>query len=132
MDVEIICLFAALRRVNPFGSLAPDHAMLVCWFCCFTSQVNSYGHGGTISSPNHTFSWAGLNKRLTSNSCTYFRLLMFSIIQHKYGYGFGIDVFESLPALPLLCLGLAVSFHCGISWHWGYKFFLCLSDLSMI
>ena len=46
----------------------------VCLFCCFTSQVNSYGHCGTVSSPNHTFSWAGLNKRLTSNSCTYFRL----------------------------------------------------------
>ena len=47
---------------------------LVGWFCCFTSQVNSYGHCGTVSSPNHTFSWAGLNKRLTSNLCTYFRL----------------------------------------------------------
>ena len=47
---------------------------LVGWFCCFTSQVNSYGHCGTVSSPNHTFSWAGLNKRITSNSCTYFRL----------------------------------------------------------
>ena len=47
--------------------------MLVC-FCCFTSQVNSYGHCGTVSSPNHTFSWAGLNKQLTSNLCTYFRL----------------------------------------------------------
>ena len=46
----------------------------VCLFCCFTSQVNSYGHCGTVSSPNHTFSWAGLNKRITSNSCTYFRL----------------------------------------------------------
>ena len=46
----------------------------VCLFCCFTSQVNSYGHCGTVSSPNHTFSWAGLNKRLTSNWCTYFRL----------------------------------------------------------
>ena len=41
----------------------------VCLFCCFTSQVNSYGHCGTVSSPNHTFSWASLNKRLTSNSC---------------------------------------------------------------
>ena len=47
---------------------------LFCLFCCFTSQVNSYGHCGTVSSPNHTFSWAGLNKRITSNSCTYFRL----------------------------------------------------------
>ena len=48
--------------------------LFVCLFCCFTSQVNSYGHCGTVSSPNHTFYWAGLNKRLTSNSCTYFRL----------------------------------------------------------
>ena len=47
--------------------------LFVCFYC-FTSQVNSYGHCGTVSSPNHTFSWAGLNKRLTSNSCTYFRL----------------------------------------------------------
>ena len=28
---------------------------LFCLFCCFTSQVNSYGHGGTVSSLNHTF-----------------------------------------------------------------------------
>ena len=47
---------------------------LVCWFCCFTSQVNSYGHCRRVSSPNHTFSWAGLNKRLTSNLCAYFCL----------------------------------------------------------
>ena len=26
-----------------------------CLFCCFTSQVNNYGHGETVSSPNHTF-----------------------------------------------------------------------------
>ena len=45
----------------------------VC-FCCLTSHVNSYGHCGTVSSLNHTFSWAGLSKRLTSNLCTYFRL----------------------------------------------------------
>ena len=45
----------------------------VC-FCCFTSHVNSYGHWGTVSSLNHTFSWAGLSKPLTSNLCTYFRL----------------------------------------------------------
>ena len=51
-----------------------EQVLFVCLFCCFTSQVNSYGHCGTVSSPNHTFSWAGLNKRLTSNSCTYFRM----------------------------------------------------------
>ena len=48
--------------------------LFVCLFCCFTSHVNSYGHGGTVSTPNQTFSWASLNKRLTSTSCTYFRL----------------------------------------------------------
>ena len=29
--------------------------ILFCLFCCFKSQVNSYGHGGTVSSPYHTF-----------------------------------------------------------------------------
>ena len=59
----------------PFSKDTLDfNCWLVDWFCCFTSQVNSYGHCGTVSSPNHTFSWAGLNKRLTSNLCTYFRL----------------------------------------------------------
>ena len=47
----------------------------VCLFVfCFTSKVNSYGHGGTVSSPNHTFSWTSLNKQLSSTSCTYSRL----------------------------------------------------------
>ena len=55
-DTHAVCLF-----------------LFVC-FCCFTSHVNSYGHCGTVSSLNHTFSWAGLSKRLTSNLCTYFRL----------------------------------------------------------
>ena len=39
--------------------------MFVCLFCCFKSQVNSYGHGGTVSTANHTFSWTSLNKWLT-------------------------------------------------------------------
>ena len=46
----------------------------VCFVASFTSQVNSYGHGGMVSSPNHTFSWASLSKGLTRTSCTYFRL----------------------------------------------------------
>ena len=49
------------------------NCLFVC-FRCFTSHVNSYGHCGMVSSLNHTFSWAGLSKRLTSNLCTYFRL----------------------------------------------------------
>ena len=55
------------------GAVKQSSMKFVC-FCCFTSQVNSYGHCETVSSLNHTFSWAGLNKRLTSNLCTYFRL----------------------------------------------------------
>ena len=43
-----------------------DSLMFVCSFPCFMSQVNSYGHGGMVSPPNHTFSWAGLSKWLTS------------------------------------------------------------------
>ena len=27
--------------------------LFVCLFCCFKSQVHSYDHGGTVSSPNH-------------------------------------------------------------------------------
>ena len=57
---------------SPFLPKYPFRAF-VCLFCCFTSQVNSYGHCGTVLN-QHTFSWAGLNKRLTSNLCTYFRL----------------------------------------------------------
>ena len=63
-----------LRSSYGFTGIVASTILFVCLFCCFTSQVNSYGHCGTVSSPNHTFSWAGLNKRLTSNSCTYFRL----------------------------------------------------------
>ena len=61
--------FAKLKKMD-FTCL---FVCFVC-FCCFTSHVNSYGHCGTVSSLNHTFSWAGLSKRLTSNLCTYFRL----------------------------------------------------------
>ena len=57
---------------NVAESLVQKCSCLFC--CCFMSQVNSYGHSETVSSPNHTFSWAGLNKRLTSNLCTYFCL----------------------------------------------------------
>ena len=34
--------------------------------------VNSFSHVWMVSSPNHSFSWVILTKRLTSTSCTYF------------------------------------------------------------
>ena len=69
-----VLYFVFHEKVPSIQRTTINKEYLVGWFCCFTSQVNSYGHCGTVSSPNHTFSWAGLNKRLTSNSCTYFRL----------------------------------------------------------
>ena len=47
---------------------------VVLWFNMITVilllyvPVNSYGHYGMVSSPNNTFSWASLNKGLTSTS----------------------------------------------------------------
>ena len=66
-----------------FSSDSFELRLLMCWIftikvCVFVLllyyPVNSYGHGETASSPNKTFSWANLNKWLTSNGCTYFRL----------------------------------------------------------
>ena len=37
------------------GMTLYNQKLFVCLFCCFTSQINSYGHCGTVSSPNHTF-----------------------------------------------------------------------------
>ena len=56
-----------------YASVVFLYFLFVCLFVCLL-YVPSQQHCGTVSSPNHTFSWAGLNKRLTSNSCTYFRL----------------------------------------------------------
>ena len=36
--------------LNGFPDIKPF--MKFCLFCCFTSQVNSYGHGGTVSLPH--------------------------------------------------------------------------------
>ena len=67
VEGESLAVADALEKARYF-------VLFVCLFCCFTSQVNSYGHCGMVSSPKHTFSCAGLNKRFTSNLCTYFRL----------------------------------------------------------
>ena len=46
--------FWAESRMQNFAMTYPQ-SVVVCLFCFFTSQVNSYGHGGT---------WASLNKQL--------------------------------------------------------------------
>ena len=43
-----------LSNVNMQKGMLYCHCF-VCLLCCFTSQVNSYGHCGMVSSPNHTF-----------------------------------------------------------------------------
>ena len=59
---------ASFYMFKPSTDYVSDHskAALLLWillviyvclfvFCCFTSTVNNYGHGGTVSLPNHTF-----------------------------------------------------------------------------
>ena len=46
--------------VEAQASWPPPGYAPVCLFCCFTSQDNSYSHGGMVSSSNHTFSWTCL------------------------------------------------------------------------
>ena len=44
-----------LIRLEVYSFCLCLHIFFVCLFCCFTSQVNGYGHCGMVSSPNHTF-----------------------------------------------------------------------------
>ena len=43
---------------------------VLCLFCCFTYQVNSYGHGETVSSPHHM----GKLEEANYQNIAYFRL----------------------------------------------------------
>ena len=56
--------------------------------------VKSYGHYRTVSSPNHTFSWASLNKRLTL-------LDSFSGRENDRRNYFTINLHESMGPLDL-------------------------------
>ena len=64
-----ICMGKSIRiqRVNDVlmnHSAVPYQSMCTCLFALLLYVPgNSYGHGRTVSSPNHTFSWASLNKR---------------------------------------------------------------------
>ena len=66
------------------------------------SQVNSYGHCGTVSSPNHTFSWASLGKLEQAVNQYFMHILSFVT-----------DIFECpgvqdmstwIPALSNICI----------------------------
>ena len=66
--------FIKVLQLMYLCQLGKNLAVVCLFVLLLTSQVNSYGHGGTVSSPYHTFSWACLIKQLTSASCTYFHL----------------------------------------------------------
>ena len=61
----------------------------VCLCCCFTSQVNSYGHGGTVSSTNHTFSLASFKQAVNQYFMQILSLVTYNnpswMIQRKGG-----------------------------------------------
>ena len=54
LDLELLN-FAFLWKLYSLWWLPPGVCSFVLTFCCFMSQVNSHGHSGTVSSPNHTF-----------------------------------------------------------------------------
>ena len=86
MGVHCVLLTVNLPTDSVFvGSL------FVCLFCCLTSQVNSYGHCGTVSSPNHTFSWASLNKQFAGGGgcgwLVFFLVLLNNFAEEERGAG---------------------------------------------
>ena len=58
---DVIIIYAKMKQIrferNNVHSIFMymSNITIKIFFCCFTSQVNSYGHCGTVSSPNHTF-----------------------------------------------------------------------------
>ena len=55
--LKLDLLSSAVKATSTLSSLhhAQCYLFVFCLFCCFTSQVISYSHGGTVSSPIHTF-----------------------------------------------------------------------------
>ena len=119
--------------------LVSSYHLFVCLFCCFTSQVNSYGHGGTVSSPNtffpgqawtsslpvlcaHAFacSWEWFSGREENDPRNYFMINL-----QKYGTGPGSNLRPQdqqsashlLPdTLPTALCGPISSYHNQIFW----------------
>ena len=75
--------FYELLYIISFGTPAD-------WRCASTGRISSQDKTWRdIQLPNRTFSWASLNKWLTSSSCTYFRLTYLSLhlfIRHTPSY----------------------------------------------
>ena len=95
---------------------------LVFLFCCFTSQVNSYEHSGTVSLPNHTF----LGKLEQAVNQYFVHILSFVTdnIQStliRFVEGFAIIVlqmycyYKCSKALPDGAVGWSAVCDCGVS-----------------
>ena len=54
-QLDIINESQKVRGPRGINKQTRTKVFLFVLFCCLTSQVNSNGHGGTVSSPNHTF-----------------------------------------------------------------------------
>ena len=61
-----------IKLTDAYSDLCHQSFTCLFVFVCFVALRPK--STDTVSSPNHTFSWASLNKQLTSTSCTYFRL----------------------------------------------------------
>ena len=59
---------------NEYKKVVPIFGWLVVFVALRSKSTAMVIAGRSVNSPNHTFSWAGLSKWLTSNLCTYFRL----------------------------------------------------------
>ena len=57
---KLIFLKKSLKSV-----ISRKSSVLFCLFCCFTFQVNSYGHGGTVSLLIYTFSYRRVAQSVT-------------------------------------------------------------------
>ena len=59
---------SSLQKIDVIVVVVVVVVVIVLLVLLLYAPVNSYGHRGAVSSPNHTFSLTA------SNSCTYFRL----------------------------------------------------------
>ena len=91
--------------INPYPAIFFVRKILSAFYiCCIYSSfvlfglvlyipVNSYVHVWTVSSPNHTFFWASLTKRLTSTLCTYFCLyLTTTLLESAEGRRMAVEI----------------------------------------
>ena len=86
---------------------------LVCLFCCFMSQVNSYSHGGTVSSPNHNFFLGKLEQAVNQYFMHILLLVTDQTLVFKTNYRLMkvISIAECSKGSILQCFGPSLNYH---------------------